>query len=264
MNMARKSQSLLPAHNILGKALKPCPFVFLRQQSMKNPKLYPGIIKKRYKRFLSDIILDSGEEIVAHVANTGSMKTCWGEDWPVLLSKSDNPKRKLQYSLELTNNGNTWIGINTHKTNKLAIEAIENGTITELQGHKSLRAEYKIGDSRIDILLEDEDDSKHFVEVKNVTLLGDNNIATFPDSETKRGQKHLIELTSLVKEGHKASMLYIVQRGDVELFMPAKEIDPKYAELLSDAHKAGVNILVYKCKLTEDEISVYSQMPFKL
>lgn len=115
--------------------------------------IYTGIIKNRYKRFLSDIVLDSGEEINAHVPNTGSMKTCWGVDWKVAVSHADDPKRKLKYTLEMTHNGKTWIGTNTNLTNKLAYEAVEKKIIKELSDYDTIKPEVKIGDSRIDLLL---------------------------------------------------------------------------------------------------------------
>ena len=171
--------------------------------------LIPGKILKRYKRFLADIELEDGEVIVAHTANTGSMKTCWEPGWPVLLSHHDNPKRKLKYSLELTHNGDTWIGINTSLPNKVAAEGIQSGVVKELQGYENLKPEAKVGKSRIDILLSNDKDDLCYVEVKNVTLLGENRVAIFPDAVSTRGQKHLEELTSLVKEGIRSAMLFV-------------------------------------------------------
>jgi sugar fermentation stimulation protein A len=238
-------------------------------------KLIKGIILKRYKRFLADIELledtpinKKGDIIVAHTANTGSMKTCWEAGWKVLLSYHDNPKRKLKYSLEMTNNSNTWIGVNTALPNKLAYESIENGTVTELQGYETIKPEAKIGKSRIDLWLfdgEKSDPSRQcYVEVKNVTLLGDDKRALFPDGVSERGQKHLRELIELKAQGIRACMLYIVQREDVDCFSPAKLIDPTYAELLKEAHQAGVEILVYQCNLSELAIDVVKKLPFDL
>ncbi|CBW25895.1 sugar fermentation stimulation protein homolog [Halobacteriovorax marinus SJ] len=229
--------------------------------------IYRGIILKRYKRFLADIKLSEdtplhkkGEVIVAHTANTGSMKTCWDENWNVLISYHDNPKRKLKYSLELTHNGDTWIGVNTSLPNKLAMEAIESGVIKELQGYETIKGEEKIGKSRIDIYLyngkKSEPIKECYVEVKNVTLLGENKRALFPDSVSERGQKHLEELREIKKNGIRACMLYIVQREDVDSFSPASEIDPRYSELLKLAHGEGVEVLVYQCKLNELGIEV--------
>lgn len=236
---------------------------------------FKGKILKRYKRFLADIELSEdtpinkkGDIIVAHTANTGSMKTCWGENWDVLVSYHDNPKRKLKYSLELTHNSETWIGVNTALPNKLAVEAIENGVIKELQGYQTIKPEEKVGKSRIDIFLYSGDKSSPteqcYVEVKNVTLLGDNKRALFPDSVSERGQKHLLELTELKRQGIRACMLYIVQREDVDSFSPASEIDPKYSELLKKAHEQGVEVLVYQCKLSDLGVEVSHAVDFLL
>ncbi|MCO4794577.1 MAG: DNA/RNA nuclease SfsA [Bacteriovoracaceae bacterium] len=229
----------------------------------QNP-LIEGTILKRYKRFLADVELPDGEVITAHTANTGSMKTCWEPGWKVLMSYHDNPKRKLKYSLEMIHNSDTWIGINTSLPNKMAIEAIENGTIKELQGYNHIKPEAKIGDSRIDILLTTEDGHQCYVEVKNVTLLGENRKVLFPDSVSTRGQKHLRELTKLKKDGIRSAMLYIVQREDVDVFSPADEIDPEYGKLLREAHDSGVEVLCYQCHLTPDGISVKRSLPVEL
>jgi sugar fermentation stimulation protein A len=237
--------------------------------------LVKGKILKRYKRFLADIRLEedhnehkAGDIITAHTANTGSMKTCWDVEWPALLSFHDNPKRKLKYSLEMTHNGETWIGINTGLPNKMAVEAIENGTITELQGYAHIKPEAKIGDSRLDILLHDgtvkEKENLCYVEIKNVTLLGENNIALFPDAVSTRGQKHLKELIKIKGDGMRAVMLYIVQREDVNSFSPAKDIDPEYSKLLKDAQQAGVEVLVYQCSVKSDEIKLLNSIPYNL
>ncbi len=223
--------------------------------------LVKGKILKRYKRFLADVELENGEVITAHTANTGSMKTCWEPGWNVLLSFHDNPNRKLKYSLELTHNGKTWIGINTSLPNKIAMEGILDGTVKELQGYSNLKPEAKIGKSRIDILLSNEGADLCYVEVKNVTLLGENQVAIFPDAVSTRGQKHLEELTGLVKEGIRSAMLFVVNREDVTSFSPADEIDPVYGELLRKAKEAGVEILAYQCKLSEKAISLTKSLP---
>ena len=236
---------------------------------------FKGKILKRYKRFLADVELledtpinKKGDLIVAHTANTGSMKTCWGEGWDVLLSYHDNPKRKLKYSLELTHNSTTWIGVNTSLPNKLAVEAIENGVIKELQGYEVIKPEEKVGKSRIDLYLYSGDKSaptdECYVEIKNVTLLGEDQLALFPDSVSERGQKHLVELTELKEKGIRSCMLYIVQREDVNRFSPASEIDPKYSELLRLAHSKGVEVLVYQCKLSDLGVSVSHSIQFEL
>lgn len=233
--------------------------------------VYQGTIQKRYKRFLADITLDNGEEITAHTANTGSMKTCWEPGWKVLVTYHDDPKRKLKYSLEMTHNGKSWIGVNTSLPNKLSAQAIRDGKIKELDGYDFLKPEFKVGQSRIDILLynaEKERPSaateKCFVEIKNVTLKGETGLAEFPDSVSERGQKHLRELTQLVKEGHRACMLYIVQREDVDTFAPAESIDPTYAKLLREAADTGVEVLAYQCSLNEKGVEISKKLKIKL
>lgn len=227
--------------------------------------LVKGKILKRYKRFLADIELLNGEVIVAHTANTGSMKTCWGPGWDALVSYHDDPKRKLKYSLQMTHNGESWIGINTSLPNKLAIEAIKNGVIKELKDYSDIRPEVKIGKSRIDILLSNTSNNKKcYVEVKNVTLKEGENICSFPDAVSTRGQKHLQELIDLQDENTEAAMLYIVQREDVKKFKPANDIDPEYAELLKKAHDQGVKVLVYQCKLSPKEIKIHKAIKWSL
>jgi len=221
--------------------------------------LTEGLFVKRYKRFFADVLVD-GKIVVAHTANTGTMKSCLGENWPAILSYHDSPTRKLKYSLEMIHNGKTWIGINTSLTNSLAIEAIQNGTIKELQGYKELKPEVKVGNSRIDILLSDPTNKKTpyqcYVEVKNVTLNDGLGNCLFPDAVTERGQKHLKELIQLKSEGIRAVMLFIVQREDCHAFKIENEIDPAYSKLLKEAIVSGVEVLVYVCKLSKEEIVV--------
>lgn len=224
----------------------------------KTP-LIQGTFKKRYKRFFADVIVGK-ETVVAHTANTGSMKTCLGEDWPALLSYHDSPTRKLKYSFEMIFNGKTWIGINTSLTNLLAIEAIQNDAIPELLGYKNLKPEAKIGQSRIDILLSNSEEEQCYVEVKNVTLADENGHCLFPDAVTERGQKHLRELLELKQKGIRTVMLYIVQREDVHSFKVDQTIDPEYAKLLKEVMKNGVEVLVYQCKLTPEEIVVHKKL----
>lgn len=226
-----------------------------------------GTILKRYKRFLADIELQSGELVIAHTPNTGSMKTCWDPGWPALCSYHDDPKRKLKYGLQMLHNGVTWIGVNTSITNKLGIEAIKNGSIPELQGYETIRPEFKVGQSRLDILLYngdlDGESERCYVEIKNVTMLGDDGVAVFPDSVSTRGQKHLKELMQLKSEGNRAVMLFIIQREDTKGFRAAKDIDPEYDRLLNEAMKSGVEVLCYQCTLTPEEIKVDHREPIQ-
>ncbi|HHE55465.1 MAG TPA: DNA/RNA nuclease SfsA, partial [Caldithrix abyssi] len=148
--------------------------------------LLPGKLIRRYKRFLADIELDDGRQVTAHCPNSGSMKTCDSPGWEVRLSQSDNPKRKLKYTWEMVHNGRCWIGINTILANKIAVEGVTNGDITELQGYEQLRTEVKYGqNSRVDLWLA-KDGQQCFVEVKNVTLVEEDGVYYFPDAVTTR------------------------------------------------------------------------------
>jgi sugar fermentation stimulation protein A len=233
---------------------------------MDLPPLVTGTLIKRYKRFLADVELDSGETLTAHVANPGSMM---GLDTPgskVWLSKSDNPKRKLQYSWELLEVDGALVGINTNHPNKLGVEAIEDGTIKELQGYGALRREVKYGkSSRIDILLEDGPGGEiAYVEIKNVHLSRRPPLAEFPDSVTARGAKHLVELGDMAEAGHRAVMLYLIQRNDCDRFALARDIDPKYAESLDLALKRGVEVLAYGCTISPSFIKVAGPLALEL
>ena len=220
-----------------------------------------GKILKRYKRFLSDILLENGEMVHAHVPNTGSMKTCWEPGQKVLLTHVDDSKRKLKYTLEMTYNGESWICVNTAMTNKLVHEALEKDVIEELIGYKTIKAEQKILDSRIDFYLSDHPKNENcYVEVKNVTLKGKDRIALFPDAVSIRGQKHLKDLMQIKQQGLRAVMLYVINREDTRAFAPADEIDPTYADLLREAASKGVEVLAYQSKLNENEIILQKQL----
>lgn len=230
---------------------------------MKFPtSLTPGRLVKRYKRFLADVELEDGAIVVAHCANSGSMLGCKEPGSRVLLSPNTNPKAKLDWRWEMVEADSTWVGINTSHPNKLAEAAILDGTITELQGYESLRREVKYGaNSRIDILLEGP--GLCYVEVKNVTLRQEGE-ARFPDAVTARGTKHLGELSQMVADGHRAVMLYLVQREDCDFFRPAAEIDPTYAAALEAAHEAGVEVFVYGCTLSASAIEVGGPMAYSV
>ncbi len=218
--------------------------------------LYFGSFISRYKRFLVDIKSVSGETKTIHCPNSGSMKSCLGPGWKVAYSRSDNPGRKLKYTMEMIHNGKCWIGINTHLANRITAEAIESGQIKELTGYSELRREVPYGEnSRIDILLSNSGD-KCYVEVKNVTLLDEEGFYAFPDAVTARGFKHLRELQRMVSEGSRAVMFYLVQRSDGKAFRPAADIDPAYAEELKNAVRNGVEVLVYGTKISPEGIEI--------
>jgi sugar fermentation stimulation protein A len=226
--------------------------------------LIPGILFKRYKRFLAEIKLESGEFITAHCPNSGSMKTCKEPGWKVLVSESDNPKRKLKYTWEMVHNGKCWIGINTQVPNKIASEAILNGTIPELSGYSDLKNEVKYGkNSRIDILLSG-GKPDCYVEVKNVTLVEEDGYYKFPDAVTERGKKHLYEMLDMIKSGKRAVMLYVIQRSDGTIFKPAYDIDPVYGKSLKEVHQQGIEILAYRADVTPERIELTTRLEFEL
>lgn len=228
-------------------------------------KLIQGTVIKRYKRFFADITLDSGEIVIAHVPNTGSMKTCLEPGWKCLVSHHDAPKRKLKYTLEMTHNGVTWIGVNTHITTNLALEGFEQKSIIEFNNFNDIKKEVVYGESRLDLLLTNtKNQNKKFVEIKNVTLLGEKRSALFPDAKSERGTKHLHELMKIIDDGDQASMLFIIQREDVDSFSPAELIDPIYTKTLKEAYKKGVQILCYRCSLGPEEIKIDKKIEFKL
>ena len=225
--------------------------------------LKEAIILKRYKRFLADINL--GDKIItAHVPNTGSMQSCWEPNWKCAVSVSENPDRKYPHTLELTHNGETWIGVNTANANKLAKIWLTENLLPELTGYSVVIPEKKIGQSRVDFYLEGHPILPAcYVEVKNVTLKLEG-MAQFPDSVSERGQKHLKELMEIKKSGLRAAMLFVVQREDVNSFKPAESLDPDYASLLRQAYDSGVEILVYQCRMNLEELSLGRCLPIEL
>ena len=225
-----------------------------------NP-LVKGTLIKRYKRFLTDVELESGDMVTAHCANPGSMLGLTDLGLEVWLSPAANPERKLRYTWEMVHDGRALVGINTAHPNGLVAEAIEAGIITELQGYGSRRREVKYGrNSRIDILLEG-DGPACYVEVKNVHLSRVPGTAEFPDSVTARGAKHLVEMTDMVAQGHRAIMVYLIQRDDCDHLSIAADIDPNYDEGLTRALESGVEAVAYSCKLTPQAITVENAVP---
>jgi sugar fermentation stimulation protein A len=230
---------------------------------MKFPRsLTPGILIQRYKRFLADVTTAGGVIVTASCPNTGSMLGLTIPGSKVWLSESDSPTRKYRHTWEMIEAdpgaAPVLVGINSGRPNALVTEAIENGTIAELSGYSLLRREIKYGlNSRIDILLSGGPDGRDcYVEVKNVHLMRDSGLAEFPDSKTERGAKHLRELTGMVEGGHRAVMVFLVQRSDAEKFKLASDIDPSYADAFQIAAASGVEMLCYKCQLSPTEIAV--------
>ena len=223
--------------------------------------LIPATLIRRYKRFLADVTLASGEEITAHVANPGAMTGLDAPGSRVWLSKSDNPKRKLPCSWELVEvnfgAGAELVGVNTGHPNLLVGEALAAKTIPDLDGYTSVRREVKYGkNSRIDFLLESEGEPPCYVEIKNVHLMRTPGLAEFPDCVTARGAKHLDELASMVEAGARAVMLYVIQIGSAERFALARDIDRAYGQAFNYARKVGVEALAWKCAISAEGIAV--------
>ena len=229
--------------------------------------LIKGRLIKRYKRFMADVELDRGEMVTAHCANSGSMLSVNETGAEVWLSPAKNPDRKLKFTWEMIRIGRSLVGINTQHPNTLLAEAIECGKVPELKGYGDLRREVKYGkNSRIDILLEDPKKGLFYIEIKSVTMRRDLKFGQpveFPDGVTARGAKHLVELSDMVKAGHRALMFYLVQRDDGAGGVAiARDIDPEYSKALDKAVKAGVEILAYGCTLTPEEIRFAKRLEF--
>jgi sugar fermentation stimulation protein A len=209
-----------------------------------DPPLIPARLIRRYKRFLADVRLEDGREITVHVANSGAMTTCLGENWPVMIHDSQNPKRKLLHTLEILHNGSTWIAVQTHRSNALAKEALLAGLVPEVGEILDLKAEVPYGDhSRVDWLARTAQ-GRLWIEVKHVSLRMDDGMAAFPDAVTTRGQKHLRELRARVHAGDRALLLLMVCRQDVQSFRPAHEVDPVWAAELRKSLSEGVALAV--------------------
>ena len=222
--------------------------------------LIAGKLIQRYKRFLADVELENGDIVTVHCPNSGSMKGCATPGSRVFLSRSNNLNRKYPLTWELVEADDCWVGINTGLPNRLAREAIENGTVTELQGYESIRPEVPYGEnSRIDLLLEGPS-GRCYVEVKNVTLV-ESKRALFPDAVTTRGQKHLKELIRVVQEGDRGIIFFTVQRRDGDSVSPADAIDREYGRLLRLALASGVEALAYRALVTPQEIRLTERLP---
>ena len=221
-----------------------------------------GRLVRRYKRFLADVELADGRLVTAHTPNTGSMLQCAEPGLAVLLSHSSNPLRKLAWSWELVQVNGYWVDINTQRANRVVEEALRIGNIPGFEGYR-VRPEFPYGQSRIDFLLEG-DRERVLVEVKNVTLCCEQHLACFPDAVTLRGQKHLRELMQAKNEGWRAVILFLVQRGEAEAFVPADSIDPVYGQLLRAASRCGVEILACRTAVSTMDSRICGQLPVRL
>ena len=225
-------------------------------------ELISGLFVKRYKRFFVDVIIDK-KIITAHCPNTGSMQGLLIKNNKVWLTKSNNPKRKLKYTLQIIESNGSKVGINTHLTNKIVLDGLENNKIKDLKAIE-IKTEVKFGDNtRFDFLIT-ESNSKKFIEVKNVTLSRTHKLAEFPDAVTSRGAKHIDELIKAKIKGYDVYLMFVVQREDCDQFSIARDIDPKYADLLSDAVKKKLNILCYDCKFSPKGIKLNKEIKIKI
>ena len=217
--------------------------------------LIKGKLVKRYKRFFADIKLNE-ETIIAHCPNTGSMMGLLDEENEVFVSKNDDPKRKLKYTLEIIKVKKNLVGVNTHFANKIAFHGLSNNLVKEVKNTNNIKPEVFFDkETRFDFLVE-KDNQKTFVEVKNVTLSRKDKLAEFPDSVTSRGSKHLKTLIEATKKGYKTYLLFLVQIQGVTDFKIAKDIDKEYYENYKLAKKAGVKFLAYRCKISSKEIKI--------
>ena len=199
-------------------------------------KLISGLFVKRYKRFFVDIKINN-KIITAHCPNTGSMLGLLKKGNKVWISKSNNPNRKLKYTLEIIEDNNSKVGVNTHSTNKIVYHALQNNLIEEFDNILDIKPEIRFGlNTRFDFLVTDKK-YKAFIEVKNVTLSRKKALAEFPDAITTRGLKHINELLKASKKNYKIFIIYLIQRNDCKSFTIAKDIDPNYAKALSNAVK---------------------------
>jgi len=226
-------------------------------------KLIPGLFIKRYKRFFVDIKINN-QIITAHCPNTGSMYGLLKKDNKVWVSKSNNPNRKLKYTLEIIEDKRAKVGVNTHSTNKIVHHALKNNFIKEFKNSLEIKPETKFGkNTRFDFLIINRD-FKAFVEVKNVTLSRKKKKAEFPDAITSRGLKHINELIIAGKKGYKIFILYLVQREDCSHFSIAKDIDSEYSKALTKAVKNNLKVLCYDCKFSSKGIKLNKKIKFKI
>ena len=227
-------------------------------------KLISGLFVKRYKRFFVDIKVKN-KIITAHCPNTGSMSGLLDKNNKVWLSKSNNPNRKLKYTLEIIEVNQSKVGVNTHSTNKIVLHALQNSLIDEFPNILEIKPETKFGtNTRFDFLVLNKKRDKSFIEVKNVTLSRKRELAEFPDAVTSRGLKHINQLVKASKKDYKIYILYLIQRDDCKSFTLAKDIDPDYTEALTKAVKNKLKILCYDCKFSLKGIKLNNRIKIKI
>jgi sugar fermentation stimulation protein A len=219
--------------------------------------LLPCTLLRRYKRFLADVRFDSGEEAVVHCPNPGGMLGCAVPGWRALASDSGNPGRKLRHTLEMVHNGRCWIGVNPALANAVAAEGLRAGLVSDLADYPDMRREAVWGEgTRFDFRLTGMR-GECYVEVKSVTLVMEDGYSAFPDAVTVRGARHIRELLAARAAGHRAVLLFVVQRADgLKGFRAAAEIDPVYAESLRQAHAAGLEVYAHLAEVGPEGITL--------
>jgi len=226
-------------------------------------KLISGLFVKRYKRFFTDVKIKD-KIIITHCPNSGSMMGLLNVNSKVWVTEALNKKRKLKYTLQIIEDKDSKVGVNTHLTNKIVLDALEKNLIKDFSKNIKIKSEQVFGsNTRFDFYLEDKN-NKSFLEVKNVTLKRKDKIAEFPDSVTSRGTKHLNELINAKKKGFNAYLLFLIQREDCKKFEIAKDLDPVYSKTLIKAVKHNVKILCYDCKFSSKGIVLNNKIKFQI
>ena len=224
-------------------------------------EIVSGLFIKRYKRFFVDIKIKD-QIVTAHCPNTGSMYGLLNEGNKVWISKSNNPNRKLKYTLEIIEHNNSKVGVNTQSSNKIVHHALKNNLIKEFNDILEIKPETKFGKkTRFDFLVLNKK-NKIFLEVKNVTLSRKKELAEFPDAKTDRGLKHIKELIKASQKNYKIFILFLIQRDDCKSFTIAKDIDPNYSNALRKAVKKKLNVLCYDCKFSSKGIKLNNRIKF--
>lgn len=232
--------------------------------------LVSGRLLRRYKRFLMDLELADGSVLTVHCPNTGSMEGCLATGAEVLASRASNPRRKLTHTAEWIRLPSGWVGINTHRANRIAQEALVHGRVPEFAAYTVVKAEVfypgrsKAGQSRADFLLTADDLPDCYVEVKNTTWSTADGGVGFPDAVTARGLKHIGDLRRMVRRGHRAALLFVVNRQDGSFFRPAAERDPAYDRALVRGAAAGVELLAYRVCIDPPEATLGDRLPIRL
>ena len=231
------------------------------------PPLTTGRLQRRYKRFFADVVLDDGREVTAHCPNTGRMTSCLQPGCHVQVSHSDNPRRKLQWTLERTDVGGGWIGVHTGRVNQVIAEAVTSGAIPTLAGYQQVTPEVAVAHdgqrARIDLVLSGAGQQEAWVEVKNATLLQGSEVC-FPDAPTARGLKHLDVLATQLEQGRRAVLVFAINRPEGCCFVPADEVDPQYGKRLRQVVALGVEVVAPQLVHQSQSIEVSGELPVVL